>query len=150
MEKSWVDWTINLRKKSYFSLYSKYNRKKDKNVTDSIWVRIIFSSLKKLNMFKKQFETDYLYIKKKDYIKSPKENWYKAIHYSYINPFRNWEILVELQIKTKEMENEIVNDTNSLSHYCYTINSNKWDPLFKEVLEWYKIMSNYLWIENKC
>lgn len=144
MEKAWVDWIINLRKKSYFSLYSKYNRKKESSITDVIWVRIIFSSLTKLNKFKNEFESDFLLIKKKDYILNPKENWYKAIHYTFINPFRNWEVLVELQIKTKKMEEEIHQNKNSLSHFCYTVKLNKWDNLFKEVHVWHKILENFL------
>lgn len=142
MKRINVSWTITLRKKSYFSLYAKYNNT-NKNITDSFWIRIVFNSTKELNTFKEAFEFDHIYLNKKDYISKPKENWYKAIHYSYLTAFRTSQILVELQIKTKKMEEEM-NKKKDLSHFTYTLSNKKWATLFKEVHDWYKITKNLL------
>lgn len=143
MLMSWVSWILKVRKKSYFSLYAKYNLNKNMDITDYIWMRIIFNNMIDLNKFIKWFEADHIFLKKKDYIKNPKENNYKAIHYAYITAFRSSQILVELQIKTKKMENEL-KKKKTLTHYAYTIKEHKWDPLFKEVHDWYKIYREYL------
>lgn len=143
MKILWVYWIITIRKKSYFSLYAKYNKQEWKKVDDYLWIRIVFNNLSSLNKFRSAFEADHVLLAKDDYIKKPKENWYRAIHYSYLTAFRNSQILVELQIKTMQMEKEIEN-SKSLSHFAYTIKKNKWDPLFKEVHKWYKLLKEYL------
>ena len=147
MKTIWVYWIITIRKKSYFSLYGKYHRKQDKKVHDYIWMRIVFNSIWALNKFKSAFELGHIFLDKKDYIKNPKENWYKAIHYKYVTAFRTSQILVELQIKTMKMEKEVEN-SKTLSHFTYTVKKNKWDPLFVEVHKWYEIMEEYLKINK--
>lgn len=136
-----------MRKKSYFSLFSKYNRKQTLNVTDTLGMRIIFADLKSLYKFVDVFESDFVYLKKKDFIHHPKDNGYKSIHYSFINPFRNSEILVELQIRTKKMDKDI-NENNLLSHFNYTIFQHKWDPLFEEVHTGYEFMNQYIQLNH--
>lgn len=141
MKKAGVEGVLSLRKKSYFSLYGKYKRKETSSITDHIGIRLVFRNQTSLNKFKSHFESDFVFLKKKDYIKHPKENGYKAIHYSFIYPFRNSEILVELQIKTKQMDKTMY---ENLSHYNYTISEKKWDELFVEVHEGYRLMKQIL------
>lgn len=143
MKKSKIEWNLFIRKKSYFSLYNKYKRKEGLNVTDNIWVRIIFRNMTELSAFTKRFENDFMYKKKKDYIKEPKANGYKSIHYSFIHPFRNVEILVELQIRTIRMDH-VIHELKWVSHFNYTIKKNKWDQLFTEVHDGYKVLMEYI------
>ena len=70
--------------------------------------------------------------KKKILYLPPKENWYKSLHYKYVSPYRDTQILVELQIRTLEMDREI-NSDKWISHFSYTVKQNKWTKLFKEV-----------------
>lgn len=141
--KAGVEWVFKMRKKSYFSLFSKYNKNEMAPVMDSIGIRIIFRDLKNLNKFINIFESDFVFLKKKDYITTPKKSWYRSIHYTFINPFRSAEILVELQLRTKKMNRDI-NENNLLSHFNYTIFEHKWDPLFQEVHTGYQIMKKYI------
>lgn len=143
MKHVWVYGVISLRKKSYFSIFWKYNRKANKKVADYLWIRIIFENIDDLVKFQNTFESTYILLDKKDYINEPKDNWYKSIHYSYLTAFRTSQILVELQIRTIEMDN-IIKTTRSLTHFTYTVKQNKWDPLFKEIYEGYGIMKDYL------
>ncbi len=137
-----VIWKIQIRKKTYFSLYNKMKRKNSNTLSDTIWVRIIFDDLPDLYAFIQTFEEKCVYTKKKDYITSPKSNGYQSIHYKYISPYRNEEVQVELQLRTIEMEKWIHN-RKEISHFNYTIKENKWAPLFTEVHDWYKYMLEY-------
>lgn len=143
LAKAGVEGILKMRKKSYFSLYSKYKRKPSLEVTDTLGMRIIFRDLKSLYKFINVFEADFVYLKKKDFVKHPKENGYKSIHYSFINPFRNSEILIELQLRTKKMDKDI-HDNALISHFNYTIFQHKWDDLFVEVHAGYKVMDDYI------
>lgn len=127
---------ITVRKKSYFSLFNKMQRKDYNHFSDSIWIRIIFENKVNLKKFVKQYEDDFIYSEKKDYIAKPKANGYSSIHYRYLSLYRSNEILVELQIRTKKMD-DAIHDIRSISHFNYTVNENKWSPLFKEVQQWY-------------
>lgn len=139
MSKTEVMWKIKIRKKSYFSLYNKMNRKNYNHFSDTIWVRIIFQKLSELKKFMKSFEDINICIQKKDYINSQKENGYQSMHYKYLSFYRNTEILVELQLRTQKMDNAI-HKSRTLSHFNYTVKKNKWSPLFKEVIFWYQYM----------
>ncbi len=143
LEKAGVQGTMKLRKKSYFSLYGKYNNEQKLEVMDTLWIRLVFQNLKNLYKFKSIFESDFVSLKTKNYIKNPKKNWYKSIHYTFINPFRMSEILVELQIRTKKM-NDFIHNNALLSHFHYTIFQHKWDPLFQEVLSGYNILNDLI------
>lgn len=137
MWEAWVIWKTQIRKKTYFSIYNKMIRKKWEWVMDTIGMRIIFEDLEKLEKFKKEFEKKYVFIVKKDYIKCPKKNWYKSLHYKYISPYRDTQIMVELQIRTIDMDFEIKNN-EKISHFQYTISNKKWAKLFKEIHKWFK------------
>jgi (p)ppGpp synthase/HD superfamily hydrolase len=71
-------------------------------------------------------------MKKKDYISEPKENGYQSLHYSFLTPYGNNEIYVELQLRTIDMDLEISN-AKEISHFTYSIKKNKWAELFSEV-----------------
>ena len=142
MEKAKVYWILKLRKKSYFSMFNKFERKNYKNVSDFIWVRIIFTSKKDLKSFVSWFENYHVFIDKKDYIKIPKVNWYRSIHYKYLTTFKFNEILVELQLRTKQMDKKI-NSIAKISHFNYTIKEKKWSNIFKEVHFWHEFMMDY-------
>lgn len=136
MSEGNIIWKISVRRKTYFSIYNKLIRKKWVWLLDTIWMRIIFSNIDELDKFSYLFETKYVFLNKKDYINNPKENWYKSLHYKYVSPYRDTQILVELQLRTLEMDLEIKSD-NWINHFEYTIKLNKWSKLFKEVHCWY-------------
>jgi len=136
MNGAWIIWKTQVRRKTYFSIYNKLNRKKWVWLLDTIWIRVIFWSMEDLNNFYELFESKYVFLNKKDYINNPKENGYQSLHYKYISPYRDTQILVELQLRTMEMDKKI-KENNSLSHFEYTVKQNKWSKLFKEVNIWY-------------
>lgn len=138
-----VIWKTQIRKKTYFSIYNKLVRKKWVSVLDTIWMRIIFKDLKDLLKYSRFFEEKYVFLNKKDYISFPKENGYKSLHYRYISPYRDTQIMVELQLRTIEIENEI-NNNLLISHFQYTVNKKKWSKLFKEVHKWFNYISKKL------
>ncbi len=138
-----IIWKTRIRRKSYFSLYNKIKRKKHQNIYDILWIMLIFPKISDLNKFTKVFEKNFIYIEKKDYIKSPKKNWYRSIHYKFMTMYRNKEIWVELQVKTQSIEKQL-EWTNIKSHYNYSMNEKKWDSTFKEVTNWYKILKEYI------
>lgn len=143
MTESDVIWKTKVRRKTYFSIYNKLVRKKWVWVLDTIWIRLVFTNIDDLNNFAKIFENKYVYIDKKDYIKSPKENWYKSLHYKYISPYRDTQILVEIQLRTIEMDKEI-SDKSSISHFSYTVKQNKWHKIFKEIHAGYNYINKKL------
>lgn len=137
-----IIWKTKIRRKSYFSLYNKIKRKKHQNIFDILWIMLIFQNMNDLNKFINKFEENFIYIQKKDYIKKPKKNWYRSIHYRFMTMYRNKEIWVELQVKTQHIEKQI-NWTVLKSHYNYSMKEKKWDSIFKEVSAWYKILKKY-------
>jgi len=136
-------WKTKIRRKSYFSLYNKLKRKKHQNIYDILWIMIVFKNLIELNKFIATFEKKFIYIEKKDYIKNPKKNWYKSIHYKFMTMYRNKDLWVELQLKTQYIEKQL-EWVNIKSHYNYTMNEKKWDSKFIEVTAWYKILKEYI------
>lgn len=139
-------WNIKVRRKTYFSIYNKRIRKKWNTSMDNIWIRVIFPDIENLKKFVKLFEEKYVFIEKKDYVKKPKINWYKSIHFKYISPYRDSQVLVELQLRTILMDKEI-HSTHSISHFNYTINQNKWSKNFKEIQQGYTYTSKILEIK---
>ncbi len=169
MKKSWTTWgyiisivnnlnewlfeaglsaRIQMRKKSYFSIFNKIKRKLNAEFLDSIWVRMIFKDLEELQKFEEVFETKFIYTKKKDYINKPKENGYQSLHYTFMTPYANNEVFVELQLRTEQMDKNI-REAKEISHYSYTIKANKWDGMFEEVQFWYKHLLNYIEKQKK-
>jgi hypothetical protein len=169
MKKSWTAWgyiisivnnltealdewnimaRIKMRKKSYFSIFNKIKRKQNADFLDSIWVRIIFKDLDELRKYEEIFEDKFVYSKKKDYIIKPKKNWYQSLHYSFMTPYANNEVYVELQLRTADMDKKN-HDAKEISHYSYTIKKNKWDDLFTEVEYWYKHLVKYIEKQKK-
>ena len=142
MFKNNILWITKIRRKSYFSIYNKLKRKKNEDMFDILWIKIIFKNMSVLNKVVKHFEKHFIYIQKKDYFKNPKDNWYKSIHYKFMTMYQNQEIWIELQIKTLAIE-KTLKFSSIISHYTYTVNEKKWDSIFKEVHEWYKILEDY-------
>lgn len=124
---------ITVRRKSYFSIYNKMKRKWDSNINDFIWVRIIFKTEDDLFKFARVFEEKFIIEKKKNYIKSPKPSWYRALHYIFTYYFENLTKMLEIQLRTEEMN--VMAHFWKLAHFVYSSNQNKWDPLFVEVSE---------------
>lgn len=143
MQESGSYGITKVRRKAYFSMYNKLMRKKWIASMDNIWIRVLFKKDKHLKDFSKVFEWKYVFLEKKDYIKNPKENWYQSIHYKYISPYRDSQVLVELQLRTIEMNEQIHND-QWLNHFMYTVNENKWAKQFKEIHLWYNYIMKYI------
>ena len=142
MQESWTFWITKVRRKAYFSMYNKMIRKQTNENYDNIWIRILFKNNEELKKFTEVFEYRYMFSEKKDYVNNPKENWYQSMHYRFLSPFRDTNIIVELQLRTIEMNTKIHND--SLSHFMYTINENKWAKQFKEIHKWYQYILKFL------
>lgn len=143
MWEAWIVWKTKIRRKAYFSIYNKLERKKWEWILDNIWMRILFSNLEDLNKFSCHFEHKYVFINKKDFITQPKPNWYRSLHYRYISPYRDTQLLIEIQLRTLEMDEQIHSE-EWVSHFIYTINQNKWSKHFKEVHLWYNYISNQI------
>lgn len=143
MTESEVIWKTKVRRKTYFSIYNKLVRKKWAWVLDTIWIRLVFWTIDDLKIFAWNFENRYVYIDKKDYINNPKENGYRSLHYKYISPYRDTQILVEIQLRTTEMDKEI-SDKSSISHFSYTVKQNKWHKIFKEIHAGYNYINKKL------
>lgn len=141
MENLSVFWRITVRRKSYFSIYNKIKRKTDKKINDFIGVRTVFKTEAEIKKFSKMFEDKFIIETKKDYITTPKKSWYKAIHYIFIYYYWNVTKKLELQMRTARM-NRLAHTWN-LCHFIYSINENKWDPLFKEIHEWLNWIKNF-------
>lgn len=134
---------IQMRKKSYFSIFNKIKRKSNAEFLDSIWIRMIFKGIDELRKFEEIFETKFIFTKKKDYIEEPKENGYQSLHYTFMTPYANNEVFVELQLRTEQMDREI-HEAKEISHYSYTIKANKWDKMFEEVQFGYSHLLQYI------
>lgn len=147
MSEASVLWRMQIRKKSYFSLFNKIERKESSEIFDSIWIRIIFKTKNDIKKFTKVFENRYIFKQKKDFIKSPKNNWYRSIHYSFLSPYRDIDVLAELQIRTEKIDKEI-NESVVISHYNYTKNKKKWSSIFTEIIEGEKILNKILKIKE--
>ena len=143
LDEIWARAIMKMRKKSYFSIYNKIKRKQNADFLDSIWARIIFKDLNDLRKYEKKFEEKFLYSKKKDYIIRPKKNWYQSLHYSFMTPYANNEVYVELQLRTKDMDKN-VHQAKAISHYTYTIKKSKWNEKFTEVQYWYQHLLKYI------
>lgn len=139
-----IMWITKTREKTLFSIYNKLNRENKRSIYDNIWVRILFNTENDLYRFIYVFEKYFSFVKKKDYINNPKSNWYKSIHYTYIHPLCKERILVELQVRTIDMEKEIQNNPN-LEHFYYTVSQWKWNKKFIEVHNWFEYMKNILY-----
>ena len=130
-----IYWITEIRRKSLFSYYNKILKKKWSKISDIVWIRLILNNEKNLMKFRKEFEKKFVIEKIKDYIKNPKPNWYRSLHYSFIYVHSNYNIEVELQLRTKEMDDEIRN-TKEICHFIYSKNTSKWASLFSEVKKW--------------
>jgi (p)ppGpp synthase/HD superfamily hydrolase len=104
---------------------------------------MIFKGIDELRKFEEIFETKFIFTKKKDYIEEPKENGYQSLHYTFMTPYANNEVFVELQLRTEQMDREI-HEAKEISHYSYTIKANKWDKMFEEVQFGYSHLLQYI------
>lgn len=155
MEILWVYWRVTVRRKSYFSIYNKLKRKDNGQINDFIWVRIVFKTEEELFKFAKMFEDKFVIVSKKNYIKNPKESWYQSLHYNFVYYYENVTKNIELQLRTEEM-NEQAHRWH-LGHFTYSLDQNKWDPLFKEVQEWLEVLkeininpwNRHFWVNKK-
>ncbi len=138
-----VIWKTKVRRKTYFSIYNKLIRKKWVSILDNIWMRIIFQKEKELKQFADHFEEKYVFINKKDFITTPKANGYQSLHYRYISPYRDTQVMIELQLRTVEMDKEI-HSSDKISHFIYTVKQNKWSKHFKEVHLWYNYILKHI------
>jgi len=143
MQKQWINWNLFIRRKTYFSVYNKFKRKKQNNIYDFIWVRIIFNTINDLNLFVEKFENMFIIETKKDFINHPKPNWYKSLHYTFIYNFESHNYNTELQLRTKKMHRDTYQNTK-ISHFAYSLKQRKWDPIFKEVQDWVKYTTEFL------
>lgn len=125
---------VKLRKKSLFSIYNKLASKKPKKIYDIVGMRIILANECDVERFAQEIEKRFIVEVKKDYIRKPKENGYRGMHYAFLYTHRNCETEIELQIRTKEM-NDTIGKQDYLTHFAYSYSHDKWSPLFKEVRE---------------
>lgn len=149
MGNLWTLWIIKIRRKSFFSVYNKLKRKSSININDFVWLRIIFKNQEEMDKFIYEFEQMFVIKRKKDFVKYPKPNWYESIHYSFLYLYDTVDYWVELQLRTKKMDDKI-RKGDETNHFAYSLSKKKWDPLFKEVndsLEIIKYLTGY-WDEK--
>ncbi len=142
-----VMWKMKIRRKTYFSIYNKMKTKKEEEIFDILWVRIVFNCIHDLKKFEEIFEQKYVILKKKDYILNPNDNWYQSVHYRFISLFRDLEIMVELQIRTDKMDRAI-HWNKEISHFTYTLNKNKWSKEFEDVNFGLEYLNKYIERQN--
>lgn len=110
---------------------------------DFMGTRVILKGPEDLKLFTQEFEKRFLIKTKKDYISNPKDNGYEGIHYTFIYTFKNLETEMELQVRTKEID-EATYSTNSLCHFTYSCDKNKWHPIFKEIYQGMELVKKYM------
>ncbi|MCT4617644.1 MAG: hypothetical protein N4A38_05550 [Candidatus Gracilibacteria bacterium] len=143
MQKIGVCGLVMIRRKTYFSVYNKIKRKKGDSIYDFIGVRIIFNTINDLNLFVENFEKRFIIETKKDFIKHPKPNGYKSLHYTFLYNFESNNYNTELQIRTKKMDKDTYENTK-ISHFSYSLKRKKWDEVFKEVQDGVYHTTKYL------
>lgn len=134
---------IKMRKKSYFSIYNKIMCKKSTKIYDFMAVRVILRNTQDLELFTREFEKRFIIKKKKDYIKNPKSNGYEGIHYTFLYTLKNIETELELQVRTKEID-DATYCTSNLCHFTYSCEKNKWHPMFKEIYQGMELVKKYM------
>lgn len=140
----WMNADVSWRIKSFYSIYQKM---KSKNIPiemiyDVLAFRIIVTSVQDCYNVLRIIHT--LYKMKddrfKDYISSPKNNWYQAIHTTVFD--NDWD-MVEFQILTKEMAD--LNQFWIAAHYIYK----NYQTDFINIPDWIKnILDLQRWIND--
>lgn len=141
-KKSWIS-VVNIewRVKSFYSIYKKINYKNldPNNIWDILALRVITKNIKDCyvilgilhRIFKANFD------RFKDYISSPKNNWYQSIHTTVYDNFGD---LIEFQIQTTKMYQ--LNKTGLAAHFLY-----KWFGIeYNQMPKW---MNNILNLQRK-
>lgn len=116
-----ISFSINWRVKSFFSIYKKMKNRKlpIELINDVIALRIVCNNKNDIYKILWLIHWEYKskYDKFKDYISSPKNNWYQAVHTSVFD--NEWDI-IEFQILTEEMAD--FNKFWLASHFLYKKN----------------------------
>ncbi len=123
---------VNVRFKSYFSIYNKIIRKGLEHVMDVIGLRIVFPDIRSLRRFSRLFEGRIFVSQKKDYVAQPKPNGYRSVHYKFFYNHLQVASYVELQVRTRAMD-EAISKQDVLSGLSYAIREKKYHPKFKEI-----------------
>jgi guanosine-3',5'-bis(diphosphate) 3'-pyrophosphohydrolase len=135
LEKSQIDFSIQGRSKSLFSIWQKMQRKnvQFEQLSDIIAFRIVVNSLPECYSVLGILHSQYLVIpgRFKDYISTPKMNGYQSLHTGIIGPFQQ---SLEVQIRTKNMNH--ISELGVAAHWLYKNPEERKDG------------KQYLWLRN--
>lgn len=138
LKNSWIQYLLDFRVKSIYSIYKKMNRKWFEDINDLYdiyWVKILVNNIE--DCYKVLWivhnEWTPLPHRFKDYIALPKPNWYKSLHTTVLWLLRSHRAQpTEVQIKTFEMDLE--SNIWVAAHFDYKEN---WSKISKDV-NWVK------------
>ena len=125
---------VHVRFKSYFSIYNKIVRKGLERVLDVIGARVVFPDLASLARFRRLFESRIYVQETKDYVRRPKPNGYRSVHYKFFYDHLGVSSYVELQLRTLAMDRQIASQ-DGLSGLAYALRQKKYHPRFREIHE---------------
>jgi len=131
---SWVNYEIDFRVKSIYSIYKKMQRnnlEKVEDLYDLYWVRVVVDE--EADCYKVLWiihnKCTPIPNKFKDYIALPKVNWYRSIHTTVLWLLKKHrKVPTEIQIKTKEMKEH--SDLWVAAHFEY---KEKWSKIAKDI-----------------
>lgn len=140
-----IDYEIDFRVKSIYSIYTKIKKKHIDNIWDIydiFWIRITTNTVSNCYNILWIIHNKWKPIPKKikDYIALPKPNWYQSLHTTVIwllpKHRQQW---TEIQIRTYEMHTKA--DVWIAAHFEY---KEKWSKIAKD-LEWIKELKDIVW-----
>lgn len=138
LKNSWIQYLLDFRVKSIYSIYKKMNRKWFEDINDLYdiyWVKILVNNIEDCYkvLWVVHNEWTPLPHRFKDYIALPKPNWYKSLHTTVLWLLRSHRAQpTEVQIKTFEMDLE--SNIWVAAHFDYKEN---WSKISKDV-NWVK------------
>jgi len=139
-----LEYKVDFRVKSIYSIYNKMKRKNISKVSDLYdlyWLKIIVNNIwdcyRVLWLIHSKWTP--LPNRFKDYIALPKPNWYKSLHTTVIWLLKNFrQQPTEIQIKTFDMD--LSSDIWIAAHFEY---KEKWSKIAQDI-DWVKDLKNLM------
>jgi len=135
---TWINYEIDFRVKSIYSIYKKMKLKwyeKVSDLYDLYWIRIVVDNIPDCYRVLWIIHNKWAPLPKrfKDYIALPKPNWYRSLHTTVIWLLKNHRKQpTEIQIKTLEMKEQ--SEIWIAAHFEY---KEKWSKIAKDI-DWVK------------
>ncbi len=138
LKPTWINYQVDFRVKSIYSIYNKLKRKwltKVNDLYDLYWIKILVDDIQDCYKVLWLIHSVWAPLPKrfKDYIALPKPNWYKSLHTTVIWLLRNHrQQPTEIQIKTFDME--VRSSIWIAAHFEY---KEKWSRIATDI-DWVK------------